>query len=309
MHKSAFKPDASKEHIETFFLDSGAHSLYNKAIFNKNMKGERNASKKWAYYETKEFWDYVDTYAAFVKANQVGIDYYANVDVIFNPDLSWKVLKYMEKEHGLNPVPVIHCGTEMSWVKKHLDAGYEFLGIGGLGQGITRRAFTSWGDQLFSLLCPGPKRLPIVRTHGFAMTSWKLMQRYPWWSVDSASWIKMAAFGSLLIPHKRNGKYTFDVNPHIITVSMSVKLKDRKTSGNHMFNHTPEERRIINGWLEEIGVPYGKVNEEGEMVELGVCSHYGPRRVANLLAFQKMADSLPEWPWPFAKPQQRRGFF
>lgn len=296
MKKNDLKSDSEqKEYIETFFLDSGAHSLYNREIFNKKAQHSRHASK-WAYYETDEFWKYVDDYAAFVKAHKEGIDYYANVDVIFNPELSWKALKYMEDKHKLSPVPVIHCGTDMSWVKRHLDEGYEFLGIGGLGQGVTRRAFLSWGNVLFTLLCPGPKRLPIVRTHGFAMTSWRLMRRYPWWSVDSASWIKMASFGNLLIPHKRRGVYTFDVEPHNVIVSM-VDMAGKKDK--HLLARSPSEQKIIREWLDEIEVPYGKTDSDGNMVEWGVCSHYGPRRIANLIAFKRMADSVPEYPWPF----------
>lgn len=290
-----------KENIDLFFLDSGAHSLYTKHVIK--MKGRVKRELKWQYYESDEFWKYVDSYAQFIKQHKEGIDYYANVDVIFNPQLSWKVLKYLEKQHNLSPVPVIHYGTDLDWIRRHLKAGYEFLGIGGLGQEATAKSYRAWADGLFTLLCPGPKRLPIVRTHGFAMTSWKLMRRYPWWSTDSASWIKMASFGNLLIPHKRKGVYTFDVEPHIITVSMV----DMAGKGNkHLLAKSPTEQRIVRDWLNEIEVPYGKTDSDGNMTEYGVCSHYAPRRVANLIAFQRMADSVPEYPWAFGRTMTTR---
>lgn len=160
--------------VGSLFLDSGAHSLYNKLIHGKGRKA-------YDFFETPEFWEYVDSYAEFVKANKAGIDYYVNVDVIFNPEASWRVLKYLEEKHKLNPLPVIHHGEDLKWVKKHVDAGYDYIGLGGLGQAVTRDMYYQWADVVYDYLCPPPKRLPIVKTHGFAMTAHALMVRYPWY--------------------------------------------------------------------------------------------------------------------------------
>lgn len=173
--KSRVKLDGMRRRCGNFFLDSGAHSLYTIEVINK---AHQNG---YSYYRSREFWDYVDQYAWFLKANGEGIDHYANVDVIFHPRLSWRVLKYLENEHGLRPVPVLHYGTPMKWVDKHLDAGYKYLGIGGLGQEVSKAAYFHWADVLFDRLCPGPARLPVVKTHGFAMTSYELVIRYPWY--------------------------------------------------------------------------------------------------------------------------------
>jgi hypothetical protein len=58
-------------------------------------------------YDTDMFWQYVDEYAAFIKEYRDGIDFFANVDVIQDPKRTWKVQKYLENEHGLDPVPVV----------------------------------------------------------------------------------------------------------------------------------------------------------------------------------------------------------
>lgn len=136
---------------------------------------------RYDWYDTQEFWDYVDSYAAFVTKYKKYMDYYANVDVIYDPERSWKVLKYLEKEHGLNPVPVIHYGASLKWVEKHIEAGYDLLGIGGLGQGATKNTYKVWANEVFKVICPLPSRMPVVRTHGFAMTSYDLMLSYPFW--------------------------------------------------------------------------------------------------------------------------------
>ena len=275
------------------FLDSGAHSLYTIHVMVKRHK------EGYSYFESKEFWKYVDSYANFIKKNLNFIDYYANVDVIFNPELSWKVQKYLEQEHGLNPVPVIHYGTEIKWIEKHLEEGYDYLGIGGLGQEAKKGDYFSWADKVFSVICPKPSYLPLVKTHGFAMTSYDLMTRYPWFSVDSASWAKCAAFGSIYVPHKRKGKFTFEIAPYAICFS---KTSPTATMSKHYNAARPEEKRIISEWLDFIDIPLGDSNSEG------VTNHYGSRGVANMRFFEALCNWLPEWPWTFTPKRLKQGF-
>ena len=287
-------------HVGSLFLDSGAHSLYTLQVIKKKHK------EGYDFYSTKTFWDYVDAYAAFVKKYAPAIDYYATVDAIFNPEKSWEVLKYLEKEHGLSPVPVIHWGTDLKWVKKHLDAGYTYIGLGGLGQEVTKQVYYAWADKVFEYLCPKPSQLPIVRTHGFAMTAYELLIRYPWFSVDSASWVKAGGFGQIYVPHKRKGKYTFDVPPYNLSVSSRSPTNEK--AGRNVSNLTREEQKTVKEWLDEIGIPLGKVDGNGEMVEWGVVCNHHARRIANLLFFEKLVEWLPEWPWPFRRAS-KKGLF
>ncbi len=293
-----------------FFLDSGAHSLYTREVIKKSHQ------QGYAFFDTKPFWDYVDAYAAFVKQYKSNIDLYANVDVIFNPEKSWEVLKYLENEHGLSPVPVVHYGTSLKWISRHLEAGYKVLGLGGLGQEATAGAYRQWADKVFNLICPASNDcLPLVRTHGFAMTAYDLMIRFPWWSVDSASWTKVGAYGSIMVPHKRAGKFTFEEQPYIIATSQdspSTKIK-----GKSFQTLAPAEQRIVMEWLELIDVPFGKGilpsdKEEGTPGAIcGVCNHHSQRKVANLLFFEKLREWLPPYPWPFKHGSSRiqGGFF
>ncbi len=277
-----------------FFLDSGAHSLYTIHIISKQHKDG------YAFYESKEFWEYVDSYAKFVKRKKDQIEYYANVDVIFNPELSWKVQKYLEKEHKLSPIPVIHFGTDLKWVKKHLDAGYDFIGLGGLGQEATRTAYIKWADSVYNLLCPKPKRLPLVKTHGFAMTSYQLMVRWPWFSVDSASWVKAGAYGFIFVPHKRDGKFTFEKEPYRLTVSLdSPKMKQHR---GHVYTMSGGKNnqiyKTLEEWIEFIGVEMGVSDNNGNTIKKGIINNHETRYVANLRFFQMLCDWLPKWPWP-----------
>jgi len=287
--------------VGSFFLDSGAHSIYTREVID--LKG-RNGYK---FYETDEFYAYCDSYAGFIKRFGWAMDFYANVDAIFNPEVTWKVQQYLEREHGLRPVPVIHFGTPLKWITHYLERGYDFLGIGGLGQEVTKDEYYGWADRVFHLICPASNdKFPVVKTHGFAMTSWDLMRRYPWWSVDSASWIKAAAFGTVYVPHQRGGKFVFDEKPYSIT--MSGKSPNMKEQGKHITTVSSKEREIMLAWLSLHGIALGRYDGSGVEVERGVLTHHKPRAEANLRYFMAMSDSLPQWPWPFMRQTRGEGF-
>lgn len=319
MASSALDLDLLDCSVRGFFLDSGAHSLYSNHVIKRKHEKRKD---KWDYYRSADFDAYVESYIDFINTHRADIDYYATIDVIFNPSLSWKILKRLEKA-GLNPVPVIHYGTDMKWVRRYLDAGYTFLGIGGLGQEVTANQYYSWADQLFSVLCPKSNdRLPLVRTHGFAMTSWALLRRYPWWSVDSASWIKSAAYGGIYVPRKKNGVHSFEVQPISVCMSgqsssyarnpTSIELKagyQKAQVGQHWSQLSKNQQALVTDWLEMHNIPLGSVDENGGMIEMGVISHHKPRALANLVYFEAMKDSLPEWPWAFTPAVSRKGFF
>ena len=328
------EPPESKEVKEMYSLmiDSGAHSLQHNDFAdmiknhcaNPNLKTindftheELAAMRRrrardgnydpFSYYKTKEFWDYVDLYAKFIKTYGKGIDYYINVDVIFQPQLSWDVLKYLEEEHGLNPIPVIHHNTDLKWLKKHIEAGYKYIGFGGLARQVPWQHYHLWGDQVFEMLCDTPNRKPVIKAHGFAMTSFWLMKRYPWWSVDSASWCKEAAYGAIYIPYKkkgRKGEYQFDKPPY--SVFVSLRSPKRSLHGKHYLNATQHQKMLVHEWLDYIDMPFGKVDSEGVVTERGVGTYYNSRNMANLIAFEYFRKSLPEWPWTFEPTIKRK---
>lgn len=303
--------------IRSMFMDSGAHGLYNRHAKMSGVDGYNLRSspellaKRYAFYTTKDFYAYCDQYAAYLKSHAEGIDLYVNVDAIFHPELSYKALKYLENEHGLKPIPVLHYNTPLHWIARHLEEGYKFIGLGGLGQDATQDDYIRWADKVYNLLCDQPSRKPLVQTHGFAMTSVHLMRRYPWWSVDSASWVKAAAYGRIFVPHVRGGEFVFDFKskddkPYVMMVSNETNWE--KYSKGHFRSRPAEERRVMGQWLEYLGVPVGTSNKEGEMVEWGVTSHWGARAKVNLLFFEEFNKHLPEWPWAFTRQPKKTLF-
>lgn len=294
-----------KTGVESHFLDSGAFTLWSTAA----LWAEENGKDRWEWFDTDEHWEYLDEYAAFVKKYKAGIDHYANVDAIQNAKLTYRNQKYLEEKHGLNPVPVVHLGDgSIKWLKRYIKEGYDFIGLGGLAGKATARQRLDWLDDCFKVVCGGcgPKCLPCVKLHGFGITSYKMLLRYPWWSVDSVTWAKQGGFGSIFVPHKRNGKFDFSVAPYLIATSFeSGKVKESREKALHYSSASRAEQRIIREWLDEIEVPLGKLGDDGEPEEWGVLTRHTERRAANIKFFERLRLWLPEWPWPYDPPKTR----
>lgn len=279
--------------VESHFLDSGAFTLQTRA----KVYAKEHRCGPWDFYDTPEHWQYVDDYAGFIKKYRIAIDLFANVDVIPNPELTWRNQKYLEEKHGLTPVPVVHYRTDLKWLRKYLDAGYEMIGLGGLVGSTSQSECRAWIDSCFVLTCDQPSRLPRVKLHGFGVTNYDLLIRYPWWSVDSTTWTMVASFGGIIVPHKRGGKFVYTEAPY--TVKVSKDSPNNKEIGRHYSTLTRSEQMIISEWLDLIGIPLGRpdgeMNGEGD----GVMVNHSMRRAANLLFFERLVEALPKWPWPF----------
>lgn len=279
--------------IRSLFMDSGAFTQWTASLkYHKEHKCGR-----WDFYSAPAFWEYLDNYAKFIKKYNWGIDYYANVDVIPHAELTYRNQKYLEEKHGLHPVPVVHFGTDLKWLHRYLDEGYSYIGIGGLVGSSGKKECRDWLDSAFNLICSTPNRLPKVRTHGFAMTSFELMRRWPWWSVDSATWEKVGSFGGIYVPQKRGGGFVFDRRPTQITISLDSPGK--KIPGKHYLHCSTAERKIVQEWLEELQVPLGKVDGQGTVIEHGVMTRHIERKIVNLHYFERFRKALPPYPWPF----------
>jgi hypothetical protein len=227
--------------------------------------------------------------------------------LICNPEKSWQVLKYLEDEHGLEPVPVVHFGTPLKWVERHVEAGYKMLGLGGLGQEATVGPYRQWADRVFTSLCPAPSHLPVVRTHGFAMTAYDLVTRYPWFSVNSATWARVGSNGGIMVPHKRGRRFTFDIKPYQIAVSEESPAS--KKFGAHYKTLPADVQAEVREWLELIKVPLGRGKKGDPDVQWGVTNRHVERKIANLLFFERLRESLPDYPWPFKVATKIRRMF
>lgn len=284
------------------FLDSGAFSA-------------------WSQGKTIDIQEYIK----FIKEHKEVINIYANLDVIGDPEATWKNQRIMEKA-GLHPLPVFHYGEDEKWLLKLLTGKYKYISLGGMVP-ISTSNLISWLDHLFSKFLTDETGMPNIKVHGFGLTSLPLMIRYPWASVDSTSWVISGRMGSIYIPRYRKGAWIYDEQSWKILVSnRSPATKDQ---GRHITTLTPNEHAVLLDYIHDKGYVLGKSEFKKEsqnyilaenerwsekkpadkkakreveiLVERGVSNVYQYRDELNIIYFLDLEKALPEWPWKFKR--------
>ena len=206
---------------------------------------------------------------------------------------SYQNWKRMRAE-GLDPVPVYHVNSDPCWLERYLDQT-DYIGLGAMAR-IPGRKRLSILDRLWTKYLVNSDGMPRVRVHGMAMTSFGLLRRYPWYSVDSTSWLKASSFGGVCVPVRTGGKWDYNRPPVKIYVSDKSGMLGSRTE--HFCNLPPNQRAVLEAYMAEVGVPMGVSTDELESVENGVSNDYWFRCKVNALFYVRTFQSLP-WPRPF----------
>lgn len=228
----------------------------------------------------------IDAYIAFIKEHYKWIDSVVNLDVIpgaygrhptpeeteVSAREGWKNLLYMES-HGLKPIPVYHQGEDFKWLQKMIDHQCPYIGISPANDRTTKQK-RIWLDEVFDQITNKEGKC-IVKTHGFGVTSIPLLLRYPWFSADSTTWSKLAAYGSIMVPDY-NKPYPDNLKaPFLVRVSM--RSPDRFRQGQHFISYPQEAKSSIIRYLETINT---RVTEAAE--------DYKVRLYVNAMFFQQL---------------------
>jgi hypothetical protein len=125
----------------------------------------------------------VQDYAAWLHRWGDLFPHYANLDVKGDVDAGLANQATLEAE-GLTPIPVFHGGEPWEILQQFVDEGHDYIALGGIA-GATMTATNpkvlGWLEHCFETV-DGKARL-----HGFGMTNWSVVERFPWRSVDSSS--------------------------------------------------------------------------------------------------------------------------
>lgn len=308
--------DKSKNKV-SLFLDSGAFSAWTRGV-------EIN------------IWDYIE----FIKQHVDVLEVYVNLDVIGDhredkriaAEKTFQNQKIME-DAGLSPLPVFHVGEPFEYLTYYVTK-YDYIGLGGM-VGVPKATLLPWLDECFEKYICDIRGIPRIKVHGFGMTSFWAMFRYPWFSVDSTSWVKTGRMGSIYVPRFKDGKWDYRKDPWKIAVSSQSPTA--KEVGKHITSISPRQRQIVLDYIHAKGYTLGKSRfkevdqsyklKENEqwfgkkpkdknakrivevIEEPGLCNIYQFRDELNIIYFQDLERHMPEWPWPFKKEQKVQGFF
>lgn len=205
------------------FLDSGAFSA-----FTQGVKIDIRA------------------YCRYIHQNQDIIEVASVLDAIGDADATYQNQKFME-EMGIPALPCFHYG-EPEAVLEFYAANYDYITIGGMVP-ISNPQLRVWLDRLWGKYLTNPDGTPRLKVHGFGLTSVPLMSRYPWYSVDSSSWVQLGGMGNIFIP-----EYGM--------IAVSEFAPQRKEAEKHVDNLPEAHRQVVVSYIEDLGFDLERLRKE-----------------------------------------------
>lgn len=203
-------------------------------------------------------------YTAFMVEHQKNIHVASNLDIIGrgNEQGSYDNLKRLEvlakdMGHSVPICPVHHARDSDKWLERYIAEGYDYIFLGGMVPEGTPY-LRGWLDHVWDKFLSDKYGMPKMKVHGFGMTRPGLMDRYPWYSVDSTSWVMTGRFGAIFLEIDGEVKKvvissdspkTKDVDCHFD--SLAPKVKKHITERIVETGFDPEELRTIY-WKRDI---------------------------------------------------------
>lgn len=209
------------------FLDSGAFSAYTLGVELK----------------VSDYCEYITRNMDILRVDGNAI--MASVlDGIGDPLQTYRNQMEMEAR-GFSPLPCFHAGEDERYLEWYVK-NYEYITLGGM-VGSSTKQLCIWLDRIWDRYLVDGSGRPRLKVHGFGITAIPIMERYPWHSCDSSSWIQSAAFGSIVTPSHG-------------PISVSEKSPARHDWGQHATTLSQPEQDYIFKMLEDQGFTYERLS-------------------------------------------------
>jgi hypothetical protein len=221
----------------------------------------------------------INDYADFIKENKDFIDMASVLDAIGDPVGTFHNQNTLEKL-GVEVLPCFHYGEPWDLCEYYLN-NYEYITIGGMVP-IPNQKLEGWLDELWDKVLTDNDGYSRRKVHGFGLTARNLMEKYPWFSCDSSSWIQAASNGSIVLPEYDRA------------ISVSARSPSRKNFGQH-FNTMPKiAQDNVVALLEYYGLSLPEVQDT-----------HMPRWALNAFTYDRLGDMLGDdhWRKPFSAAQ------
>lgn len=222
----------NKDCKSKLFIDSGA--------FTAHTKG--------AELDVDEYIDYInaneDIFTVYAQVDKIpgtfGIPY-TREQLLEAPKLSFDNYLYMapKLKNRDKLIPIFHQGENFKWLKNMLEyidergEHIKYIGISTRND-ASRSEKYDWLRQVFNIIKRSSN--PDVKTHAFGMTSFPLLESFPFTSADSTAWIMVS------------------VNGNIYTDIGTVLVSDKSTNNPKHYIHMPKEKQdYIKKYVEDRG--------------------------------------------------------
>lgn len=228
IHRQSFV-DSIRTDGRKIFLDSGAFSAYTKGV-------EIDLPGYCEYIKRNE--DILENVEGSILASVL--------DAVGNPLKTWQNQKAMEAL-GVRPLPCFHYGEDERYLEYYI-ANYDYITLGGMVP-ISTPQLKLWLDRLWDKYLTDGAGKAKVKVHGFGLTTVSLMERYPWYSVDSSSWVQTARVGGMLLL------------PEAKVINVSNQSPNRRVQDQHIDSLPLEQRMAIEAKLQACGVDTNRMRE------------------------------------------------
>lgn len=203
----------------------------------------------------------IDQYIEYIN-NRPDIPIFVELDEIPFPVLnsttakqcsegSWNNYLYM-KERVTSPcylLPLYHFGEPKEGLRRILNTEVngklpEYIGIGGR-HGVSTDLQDKYFHEIFAIIQSSDN--PKVKVHAFGMTVLKLLEKFPFYSADSTTWLQLGINGNILT--KKFG---------IITVSERGKFNKDNANAfpDHIKQELEDELQAHGYSLEQVSTEY-----------------------------------------------------
>lgn len=187
-----------------YFADENIGELMDQTFagFEVKLFADSGAFSSWTQGKRIEVTDY----AAWLRRWSKHFTCAAALDVIGDPDASYTQMRELRSmiDPSLEILPTYHFSGAKSFdpLKRYIDEGHTYIALGGLVGSKCRSLTDAWIARCFQL---GGSS---VRFHGFGVTAWSTLKKFPWFSVDSSTWTSGFRYGRLALFDPRTGTWT-----------------------------------------------------------------------------------------------------
>jgi len=209
-----------KGHKGLITIDSGAHSFF---VITTGSVGVYKSTKE----KTPNPDVYFEEYLLWAKKWYNHFDYFVELDIqdIVGTDKIWYWRKRMRDAGISKKMITVHhkMNTEAEFDRMLAESDSGYIGIEGVRDRKNLLPYNRWLKKAYE------KK---IKVHGFAFTAYKLLYKYPFYSVDSSSWTMGTRFGQLL--HWNNGMmHTISSKDSFIkhNVNVNITRNNRSKAG------------------------------------------------------------------------------
>lgn len=231
------------------FIDSGAHSAHTKG-------SEVNVDEYIDYINER-----IDDVTVYAQVDKIPGRYRQEKtaqDFLDAPKLSWENYLYMH-EKSADPdklMPVFHQGEDLKWLENMCNYTFpdgskvQYIGLSPRGD-VTLRQKYDFSAECFGIIQSSNN--PNVKVHALGATSLGMLERLPYYSADSTTWVLVSAYGQVWVPSDLFSDIITDDFTTGVKLGVSLENKVHPTNKEVYWFQNEATRKRLDDYFESIG--------------------------------------------------------